>query len=288
MGCEDLCVCVGMCIFGALLGAVFTIAMKKTPDRVRRVANILNKHTIHTIVFNLLATKCFGGFSFRKIGVGKMKKLCVLAALALMPGVSGAAELYLGNSGKDLGYTTPGFGGIYYKCQNSVSYSCQSDSIKITYTSRSGGDGTPVSPYILTGCSFVSCACSNIHYLSGGKTCLGCPNNTWGAPGVDDHHTNTSCQYCRNDFLMVRPATGGVVCNDCPTHGKCDGTTTLICDKGYYGTSSCTQCPSVVGAPATTKAAGAKYITECYIPKDGRFYDETGGGVFTDDCYYTK
>ena len=31
---------------------------------VRRAANILNKHTIHTIVLNLLTTQILGGFSF--------------------------------------------------------------------------------------------------------------------------------------------------------------------------------------------------------------------------------
>lgn len=218
-----------------------------------------------------------------------MKKLCVLAALAMVPGAVGAAELYLGNNGGNLGSTIPGGpGGTYYKCQNSVSFSCQSDYIKITYTSQSGGNGTSVSPYILTGCSFVSCACGSQAYLSGGKTCPRCSNNALAAPGFDDRHTNTSCQYCNSNALMTKPAAGVVVCNECPTNGTCDGTTTLKCDKGYYGTSSCTQCPGVVGTPSTTKAAGAKYITECYMPNGGIFYDQSGGGVFTGDCYYTN
>lgn len=218
-----------------------------------------------------------------------MKKLCVLAVLALVPGAVGAAELYLGNSGSNLGNTMPGGpGGAYYKCQNSGSFSCQSDYIKISYTSQVGGAGTSLSPYILSGCSFVSCACGEYAYLSGGKTCVACSNNTAGAPGVGDRHTNTSCQYCKRDSFMARPAAGVVVCNDCPTNGTCDGTTTLICNKGYYGTSSCSKCPSSGGTPGTTKAAGAKYITECYIPNGGTFYDQSGGGVFTGDCYYTN
>lgn len=220
-----------------------------------------------------------------------MKKLCVLAVLVLVPGAVGAAELYLGNSGSNLGNTMPGGGAggyYYYKCQNSVSFSCQSDYIKITYTGQSGGNGTSVSPYILTGCSFVSCACGHNRYLSGGKSCTSCSNNALAAPDYNTYHTNTSCQYCGSTSLMTKPTAGVVVCSACPANGTCDGTTTLKCDKGYYGTSTCTRCPGIVGTPSTTKAAGAKYKTECYIPKDGTFYDESGSGVFTDDCYYTN
>ncbi len=47
--------------------ANFVIAMKITPEHcVRRVANILNKHTILRIVLNLLTTNLIGGFSLKK------------------------------------------------------------------------------------------------------------------------------------------------------------------------------------------------------------------------------
>lgn len=106
-------------------------------------------------------------------------------------------------------------------------------------------------------------------------------------------HTNTSCEYCFRTQMMstFAPAPGVTVkqCSACPSNATCDGTTNIVCAKGYYGTSSCSECPSAGGTPGTTKAAGAKAVTECYIPKGGTFYDESGHGTFDGgDCYYTK
>ncbi len=66
MGCQNLCMCVA--IYKRRGCAVFYIRTKSTPEPwVRRVANILNKHTIHMIVLNLLATKILVVFHFEKI-----------------------------------------------------------------------------------------------------------------------------------------------------------------------------------------------------------------------------
>jgi len=49
--------------------AFFAIADEKTPEpRVRRDANILNKHTILWIVLNLLTTKDLVVFHYEKSG----------------------------------------------------------------------------------------------------------------------------------------------------------------------------------------------------------------------------
>ena len=189
-----------------------------------------------------------------------MKKILLLLILAIMPSLAGAAELYLGNAGSNLSSVTPSHGGAtYYKCQNSVTYSCQTTYLKISYTSQVGGSGTPLSPYILTGCSFISCACSYQQYLSG-TTCRDCSNSIMlGAPDSSTPHVATSCQYCK---------------------------------KGFYGTSSCSQCPrsywgSTYGDFGTTAAAGAKVVTECYLESGGAFADSTGKGeIVGDKCYY--
>ncbi len=213
-----------------------------------------------------------------------MKKLCLLVALGVLPDVVCAAELYLGNSGSNLNNTIPGMNADYYKCQNSVPFSCQSSYIKISYGSRTGGSGTSQSPYILSSCSFISCACSEKEYLSG-KTCVACSND---AKGLDHYgaHTNTSCQYCFDNEIMYKPVADVIMCYPCPANATCNGTTSVKCAKGYYGTSSCTKCPNSGGTSGTTKADGAKTITECYIPSGGSFCDATGCGVFTSDCYY--
>lgn len=66
--------------------------------------------------------------------------------------------LYLGNTGYNLNETRPEVNGSsYYKCSNSVTFSCQTTAISVSYTSRSGGNGTSVSPYVINGCSFNGC-----------------------------------------------------------------------------------------------------------------------------------
>ncbi len=213
-----------------------------------------------------------------------MKKLYLLLALGMLPSVSSATDLYLGNTGSNLNNTIPGANSDYYKCQNSVPFSCQSTYIKISYGSRTGGSGTPQSPYILSSCSFVSCACSEKEYLSG-KTCVSCSN---GAKALDHMgvHTNTSCQYCFDNEIMYKPVADVVMCYPCPANATCNGTTSVVCAKGYYGTSGCTKCPSYGGAPGTTKSAGSTSVTKCYIPSGTTFSDPTGSGKFTADCYY--
>ncbi len=68
MGCGNPDLCIEVITTDQLTwGDV--VSIKKTPDIcVRRAANILNKHTIHKIVSNLLTTKRIGGFSFEKTG----------------------------------------------------------------------------------------------------------------------------------------------------------------------------------------------------------------------------
>jgi len=217
-----------------------------------------------------------------------MKKIYLIWCLGLVPTLGHGAQLYVGTGGGNLNVTMPSadVADVYYKCQNSVSVSCQSAAMLISYSGKSGGAGTAMSPYILTGCSFVSCACGINEYLSG-NTCKACSNNALGGATIG-YHTNTSCQYCASSQLMLKPAPGVVVCTSCPSNGTCDGTTTMKCNDGYYGTTSCTKCPTSGGTPATTHGVGATSITKCCIPNNGTFYDDTGGGVFTGECCYTN
>lgn len=225
-----------------------------------------------------------------------MKKLYLVIGLVLIVPIHAyAVELYLGNQGSNLNAVMHTAGSSeYYKCSNSVAFSCQSDAVFITYTSKVSGSGTSASPYIISGCSFVSCACPDKYYLSG-TTCVKCSDNALAAETAGLYHTNKSCQYCPSNMLKKIPAQNVIECIDCPvtTTGACDGSETVKCVKGFYGTTSCSQCPpaqyqSCMGSFGTTDGPGAKEITECYIDTNGRFCDETGNGVFTDKCSYTK
>lgn len=71
----------------------------------------------------------------------------------------------------------------------------------------------------------------------------------------------------------------------------CKEYTSYRCAVGYWGTSSngtsgCTRCPSSGGVYGTTKSAGSRLITACYIPSGSAFGDTSGSGTYTGDCYY--
>ncbi|MCM1294291.1 MAG: hypothetical protein NC311_01885 [Muribaculaceae bacterium] len=140
-----------------------------------------------------------------------MKKLLIMIPTLMAVQMSHAGtQLFLGNSGSNLNSVIPGARGGYYKCTNSVAFSCQSDYISIEYGSMSGGSGTAVSPYILTNCSFITCACGYKYYLIG-KTCVACDFDAMVAPDVSVIHANSSasaCTYCPSDMLKTeyRPA----------------------------------------------------------------------------------
>lgn len=227
-----------------------------------------------------------------------MKKLLFITPVILASQLAYGTQLYLGNSGSNLNGTIPAADtGYYYKCTNSVPFSCQSSSILINYSSKTGGAGTSSNPYILTGCSFVSCACSYLGYLSG-TTCVECSNglraNSENAP-----HTNSgssACQYCPSHKLKISKGVAPGVyinsCEDCPANATCDGSTTLSCNKGYYGSTSCTRCPSDsrfmyqgYATYGTTSSSGKTAVTDCFIPS-GTYYDNTGTFTITSNCPY--
>ena len=59
------------------------------------------------------------------------------------------------------------------------------------------------------------------------------------------------------------------------------------CAAGEYkDNGQCLPCPQqMLGA---TSAAGATAITQCYIPTGTGFFDTTGSGQYTADCYYSN
>lgn len=88
----------------------------------------------------------------------------------------------------------------------------------------------------------------------------------------------------------VRSAT--MTCTKCPSNALCGGkgnAVTFRCDNGYYRNGSgCTKCPTLEGkipqdGDSTT---GATSITECYIESDIPIADDTGFGMFIQDCYW--
>lgn len=233
-----------------------------------------------------------------------MKKTTLLI-FTLLTSPLHAAQLYLGNSGSNLNTILPGIGtngGRYYKCTNSVTFSCQSDGLLINYTSQSGNAGTSRDPYILSGCSFVSCACGAGAYLTNNnKTCVTCPYNAYATQNSSDFHTNTQCNYCPKE--LIKTSSSPTKCEACPSNATCNGSTTFICNYRYYKNGNgCTACPdsthglgtlvsSNKGATADTYDSGATSITECYIDglssySETLFYDSTGKFYLTDECYY--
>lgn len=62
----------------------------------------------------------------------------------------------------------------------------------------------------------------------------------------------------------------------------------LTCDAGYYGSASCSKCPSYQTIPGSS-AIGTTVITGCYISKNATISDDTGNyEVFASDCYYKQ
>ncbi len=72
------------------------------------------------------------------------------------------------------------------------------------------------------------------------------------------------------------------------TYGNCDiSYYTCECNYGYFGTQgNCSQCPEYETGKRGSVAAGARTITECYIPGGTGFSDNTGSGTYTDKCFY--
>lgn len=232
-----------------------------------------------------------------------MKKLLLIAPIALVSQLSYAATMQLG--GVSSGNTTQTMKAhanqYYYKCSNSVTISCSGYAgIQLTYTGQSGGSGTSLSPYVLTGCSNIICMCDRNSYKSS-SGCKECENDLWATPDTSTLHTNTSCEYCATDKLKisksVAPGVYITACDTCPSNATCDGTTTFKCNVGYYGTATCERCPYDMNfmdvnshGPTfgTTASIGKTAITDCYIPSGNEYYDNTGNFKLTSNCSYTN
>lgn len=237
-----------------------------------------------------------------------MKKPLLIAPIALASQLAYGAQVYLGNttssssSSGNLNSTMPAARtGKYYKCANSVSFSCQTSVILISYTSQTGGTGTSTNPYILTGCAFVSCACAFNQYLSGqnGKSCNSCKNGAVVLQDANEFHTKyviQECKYCSSGTLKKTDSGGQTSCNTCPANGTCDGSATVSCNIGYFGTTTCERCPlwsEVYGTSipqvipdvrSTTNSTGKTVVASCYFPA-GTYKDATGTFTLSGNCW---
>ena len=194
-------------------------------------------------------------------------------------------ELYSGGTGLSGVFPDGNASSTYYKC-NTISGNWNScvgkfGYTKISYTSKSGGNGTPVSPYILNGCSFISCACEKAQYYTS-SGCVACATGAAGA--TTSIHANTSCGYCLDGYFKYNGS-----CVACPSNAVTCTESGFTCPQGYYrsNVASCSACPSTgTSARAITAGPGATSVTECYVPKDSSFYDGTGSGTYDGDSYY--
>jgi len=114
------------------------------------------------------------------------------------------------------------------------------------------------------------------------------------------------CRYCSLPFYTPWEAIGAnrvrrQVMSDynenTGSNWRCDMTaeeTYYGCVAGYYtnatvpsATMTCNACPTS-GGVAGHSYTGNVAITGCFIPSGSGVSDNTGSGVLTDDCYYTK
>ena len=272
---------------------------------VRRAANILNKHTIRTIVLNLLTTTLNGGFlrvlqSFNEVEFEKhqekermkTKTLIAVTITAIISATStltsNAETCAIANGCADI--TIPSQNPNSGKCLGAVGWYCYYDN-----------KGTLKGP-------FASCA-------------AGCID---GYTGVTPQNWYDNIQSPCNNNINVRPINcvlNTSLCGECNsttwneipsipyatrTHKWCDGATCksesqIGCKIGYYGTptaigSGCNRCPIITDTNnvySTTVAIGATDITSCYVPIGTAFSNSTGSGIYTVDsngspCYYSK
>ncbi len=101
--------------------------------------------------------------------------------------------------------------------------------------------------------------------------CYNCPFGEW----QDVNGTNYQIAYA----------------GTCNTAGACSTLTSnpkYRCNSGYYGTgTNCTKCPpSANSGEWITSDAGAITDTQCYIMPEITYGDDTGGYVYTQNCYY--
>ncbi len=265
MGCEDLCVSVGIlslwCFVYIGLGLSMTSNLLAL---VRRVANILNKHTVLTIVFNLLTTTKLVVYSLKKSGgLSNMVKRYLVACI-MLGGVLHcipAAALVQGQA-----CPTTGFGswyvyqcncandGRHWMCNNSPDY-LEVNGQTTCYITRADGGADDEATWI----------CAKERNGSPCTVCK-CPQSTgWEVyPGdetsvVKYTYNNVSSSYLC-DFISRKEEYG--------------------CNVGYYedGSNWCVDCPSYGGISGTNEIGTTAKAT-CYIPPNVTGND--GAGTFT-------
>lgn len=63
------------------------------------------------------------------------------------------------------------------------------------------------------------------------------------------------------------------------------------CKPGYYkykSGMSCTLCPTFNGVRGQSADQNSSGITACYIPAGTAFSDDSGTGIYTENCYYSS
>lgn len=225
--------------------------------------------------------------------------LCVTNAYCADIIIGGSQYTYTANSVYPIA-DSKAEGGQYLKCTNNITgVSCNSAGVKISYSAKTGGSGANErDPFVLTNCTFVSCACDSGTYLSG-NTCKSCDNDKLATDPKSgrNFHTNTSCNYCGLGAEMRSVAQNVTACV-CTTGAWCQkDNEELMCQRGYYvdGTK-CTACPCVTVPSGggstqncgTTASQGANKKTDCFLSPYSPFSDDTGSGQYTGTCYYTE
>jgi len=101
-------------------------------------------------------------------------------------------------------------------------------------------------------------------------------------PGGGDGPSLMSCE-CPDGTEVSYGAT-------CPDGSVCENKAVLDdwCAAGYWWNGrTCSQCPLSDDGIRGTSPAGSDNSTDCYIPSGTTFADDSGSGVYTDNCHYS-
>lgn len=118
---------------------------------------------------------------------------------------------------------------------------------------------------------------NDLNYMTCECNCSDCNSADWG----------------RHSLAMGYESRTTATCSCTSGTAVCSKTTSYRCASGYYGTttngtSGCTSCPYTTDGYHYSNA-GAKVVTDCYLPKGKTAYDSTGYfTVVGGDCHYSN
>lgn len=136
--------------------------------------------------------------------------------------------------------------------------------------------------------TYTECGC--------GTKCDSCNTGTGDWIGSSGTYCDPLSEICPEATPTAGYEGQGIKTCSLTTQCTCTRKSNYRCAKGYYGSSAqctrqtvgsyCSGC-TTCGTNATTAAAGASTIVQCYIPANVNITDDTGTYHFKADCQYS-